>query len=354
VVRLRAKGKSAKRSTSRHRVNPTRWVAVFSIVNVVRKTAMNNLPRYLLISMIMAGANSMSWVQAQTSNNSGTKDEQAIQLNHLLERVGEKIQKYHDAMFSIAFTEVLRQQELKSDETPKNKPKEFVYESIVVSRTAQANQQNSFPVINRTLKSVDGKPTEQKNLPQRSKCIETNPQPAYADALTFLLPQNRNDFIFSYAGEAELEGRKTAVVLISQPPASEPVKIVQTADCFRLSRSLQMQGTIWIDPNTFDVIQLQWRQAETFSGKTSAGVSKFGIFPVFRPAKEINYEKQETTIRFRPVTFQNPEQVLLLPSSRVSAWILKGAKIAGFRVTSDYSRYRRFLTTVEIKDPGEN
>lgn len=315
---------------------------------------MKNLMRFLLIGVIVAGFNSVSWTQSQTLSNSATTDKDATQLKNLLERVGERIQKYQDTMFSIAFTEVLRQQELQSDGTSKNKPKEFVYESIVVSRASPANQQNSFPVITRTLKSVNGKPTEQKNLPQRSKCVETNPRPVYGDPLTFLLPKNQTDFIFSYAGEADLDGHKTAVILINQPPASEPVKIVDTGDCFRLSRSLRRQGKVWIDLNTYDVVQLQWQLAESFSGKTPAGVAKFGIFPVFRSAKELRYEKQEMTIRFRPVTFQNPEQVLLLPSFSEAAWILTGGRIAGFRTTTDYTRYRRFLTSVEIKDSDED
>lgn len=309
---------------------------------------------FLLISIIVTGFNLTGWAQSQALSNSATTDKDITQLKNLLERVSERIQKYQDAMFSIAFTEILRQQELKSDETLKNKPKEFVYESIVVSRTSPANQQNTFPVITRTLKYVDEKPTEQKNLPQRSKCVETNPRPAYADPLTFLLPKNHTDFIFSYAGESDLEGRKAAIILIDQPPVSEPIKIVNTGDCFRLSRSPRRQGKIWIDLNTYDVIQLQWQLAESFSGKTPAGVAKFGIFPVFRPAKQLSYEKSESTIRFRPVTFQNPEQVLLLPSSSESTWILKGASIAGFRTTTEYTRYKRFMTDVEIKDTDED
>lgn len=309
---------------------------------------------FLLISIIVTSFNLTGWGQSPTLSNSPTTDKDAIQLKYLLERVGERIQKYQEAMFSISFTEVLQQQELKSDGTSKNKPKEFVYESIVVSRTSPANQQNSFPVVTRTLKTLDGKPAEQKNLPQRSKCVETNPRPAYADPLTFLLPKNQSNFTFSYAGEAELEGHKTAVILISEPPVSEPVKIVNTGDCFRLSRSPQRQGKIWIDLNTYDVIQLQWQLAESFHGKTPAGVSRFGIFFVYRPAKDLSYEKSENTIRFRPVTFQNPEQVLLLPSSSESTWILKGARIAGFRTTTEYTRYKRFMTGVEIKDTDED
>ena len=308
---------------------------------------------FALISVIVTSFSSTSQGQSQTLRDSTLTEQDTVR--NLLERAGERIQKYQDAMFSIAFTEILRQQELRSDGTAKKiKAKEFIYDSIVVTRAASANKENSFPLITRTLKTVDGKPTEQKNLKERSKCTETNPRPAYGDPLNFLLPKNRGIYTFSYAGESNLDGRKTAVILINQPPASEPVKIITTGSCFRLSRSLQGQGKIWIDLNTYDVIQLQWRLAESFSGKIPAGVAKFGIFLLFRPARKISYDKQEFTMRFRAVTFQNPEQVLWLPSFSESVWIFKGAGIEGLRTTTEYARYKRFLTSVEIKDSDED
>jgi hypothetical protein len=315
---------------------------------------MKKLTIFLLISVIVMSFNLTGRAQSQTSSNSPATDNDAAQLKNLLVRVSERIQKYQDAMFSIAFTEILQQQELKSDGTAKDKLKEFVYDSVVVSRTSIVNKENSFPLITRTLKTVDGKPTEQKSLKQRSKCTDTNPQPAYGDPLNFLLSKNQKNFTFSYAGEADLDGRTTAILLISTPPASEPVKIITTGNCFRLSRGLQRQGKIWIDLNTFDVMQLQWQLAESFSGKIPAGIAKFGIFPLLRPAREISYDKQEFTMRFREVTFQSPEQILWLPSSSESVWILKGAGIEGFRINTEYTRYKRFITGVEIKDTDED
>jgi hypothetical protein len=308
---------------------------------------------FALVSVIVTSFNLTSRGQSQSLSKPSAPNDKEI-VKNLLERAGERIQKYQDAMLSIAFTEILQQQELRSDGTPKNKPKEFVYDSIVVTRTSAVNKENSFPLITRTLKTVDGKPTEQKNLKQRSKCADTNPRPAYGDPLNFLLPKNRGIYTFSYAGEAELDRRKTAIILINQPPATEPVKIITKGNCFHLSRGLQGQGKIWIDLNTYDVVQLQWNLAESFSGKIPAGVAKFGVFPLFRPAREISYDKQEFTMRFRAVTFQNPEQVLWLPSSSESVWILKGAAIEGFRTTTEYTRYKRFLTSVEIKDSDED
>lgn len=305
----------------------------------------------VLMSVIVTGFSLKNLAQSQASSNSAPIEKDIVK--NLLERVGERIQKYQDAMFSIAFTEILQQQQLRSDGTAKDKPKEFVYDSVVVSRASAVNKEISFPLITRTLKTVDGKPTEQKNLKERSKCTDTNPQPAYGDPLNFLLPKNQNNFTFSYAGEADLDGRKTAILLINQPPASEPVKIIDKGNCFYLSRGLRRQGKIWIDLNTFDVVQIQWQLAESFTGKIPFGVAKFGIFPLLRPAREISYDKQEFTMRFRAVTFQNPEQILWLPSSSESVWILKGAGIEGFRTTTEYARYKRFLTSVEIKDSDE-
>lgn len=280
--------------------------------------------------------------------------EDTTPLKDMLERVGERVKKYHDVMFSIAFREVLQQQELRSNATAKGKPRELIYESVVVARSSAANQKESFPLVTRTLKSVNGKAVKEQSLPQRSKCVDTNPQAAYSDQLTFLLPQNQTKFIFSYAGEDELQGRKAAVVLVATPPASDPVKILTKGNCFSLSRGLQRKGKVWIDLDTFDVLQLQWALAESFSGKMPSGVAKVGIFPVFRPSKKLGYEKSDFMMRFRPVTFRNPEQTLLLPIFSESTWILKGAGIAGFRTTTDYTGYRRFLTTVEIKDPTDD
>lgn len=314
---------------------------------------MKNFSRFLMAFILGATFCAVSLGQTPKVSNPAPTDEDATRLKILLERVGDRIQKYHEAMFGIAFTEVVQQQELRADATSKGKPRELIYESVVISRSSPSRQQNSFPVLTRTLKSVDGKPAKLQNLPQRSKCVDTNPQPAYADPLTFLLTKNQSNFNFSYEGEVDLEGRKTAVVLITTP-AGGPVKLVDKGECFFLSGGFQRKGKVWIDLNNYDVVQLQWQLAESFSTRIPAGVGRFGILPVFRSSRELSYEKSDSTIRFSSVTFQNPVQILLLPASSEFTWILKGAGIAGFRTTTDYTRYRRFLTTVEIKDSEED
>ena len=300
---------------------------------------MKRLKKLLLAGLLVTHFWNVSAGQTRTSSEPATTASPAPELKHLLERAGRRVQQYHDAMFSLAMTEVVKQQELRSDSRPKGRPRTLVYESVVLSRPPQASQPKSVPVITRTLKSVDGKPPRPQSLQPRSKCVDTNPPSAYGDPLAFLLPENQPRLLFSYEGEADLQGRKTAVVSFTSPPAPEPVKLVEKGDCFFLSRALRRKGEIWIDRESYEVLQLRWQLAETFNGKGRR--------------KELRYEKSVFVVRFRPVTFQNPEQTLLLPTSSESIWVLKGARIAGFQTITEYTRYRRFVSSVEVKESDE-
>lgn len=308
------------------------------------------LKNLFLVGIFVATLGLSGPAQTQTATHAATTDEDAARLNKLLDRVRERLQKYHEALFNITATELITQQELRADATPRGKPKSMVYESVTLHRQSATGQEDPTPIITRTLKSVDGKPAKNPVLPRRSKCVDTNPAPAYGDSLSFLRADHPIKFIYSYAGEAAVAGRRTAVVYITPPPPTEPVTIVEKDDCFRLSRRLQTQATIWIDLENFDVLQLQWRLVESFTGKLPAGVTKVGILPLFRPRREVTYAKSDVVVRFKPIEFQDPAQTLLLPISSESVWILKGGGIAGYQTNVEYTRYQRFLTKVQVKD----
>src|SRR5688572_2274293 len=156
-------------------------------------------------------------------------------------------------MFRIAFTDIVQQQVLRAVGRSKGKRRELLYEPVARSRLSPSSQHNSSPVLCNTLKSVDGKPAKRQNLLPRMECLDTNPQAAYADPLTFLLTKNQSNLDFAYEGEVDLQGRKTAVVLITTP-ARGPVNLVDKGECFFLSRGLQRKGKVWIDLNTYDVV----------------------------------------------------------------------------------------------------
>jgi hypothetical protein len=309
---------------------------------------MKNIFTLLLVFSLCWVAQSPAFGQNQTNNLKSETD--AAQLNVLIKKIGERVKENLDSMFSVAFSESIRMQELKADMSAKGRQKHFFYESILTNRPASANAANYQPVFIRTLKSINGKPIKGQTSVEVSKCEETNPQPTYEDPLAFLLPKNQSNYIFSYGGEANLEGRESIVLFVSEKPVSEPLAVVEKDDCLFLSRPLQIKGKIWVDSKTYDVIQTQWEQAENFSTVLPKKTVKKGIIPLLRPAVTLSYDKQDFTIRFRRVKFENPDQTLLLPYSSESVWITKGMKLEGMRTEIEYTRYRTFKTNVEVND----
>ena len=77
---------------------------------------------YRLTKLLSAALLGVSFI-ALSSGQTGappTNTDQA-RLDELLGRVRERIQKYHESLFSIAVTEVVKQQELHSNATPKGR-----------------------------------------------------------------------------------------------------------------------------------------------------------------------------------------------------------------------------------------
>jgi hypothetical protein len=55
-------------------------------------------------------------------------------------------------------------------------------------------------------------------------------------------------------------------------------------------------------------------------------------------------ERWDTTIRFKPVRFQDPDETIMLPESSTSLRITRGAGMPRLRTMTSYTGYKRFLT----------
>ena len=62
----------------------------------------------------------------------------------------------------------------------------------------------------------------------------------------------------------------------------------------------------------------------------------------------VTLDRDEVTMRFRPVTFTDPDEVLLLPEAIESITILRGG-LQSNRRTETFNGYRRFLTEGRVK-----
>ena len=299
------------------------------------------IPMLLLVSLCVVPSEG----QNQQTTTANTSD----QLGPLLARLGARIQRYTDEITGLSWTETVRTEDLDGNLKPKGKPKEYVYEVIVTRRPSAQNPPETMLLVTRTLKTLDGKPQKESDL-KRSRCHDTNPRPTYRIPLDFLLPAEQNKYVFSLTGESDLRGQKTIVVSVALMNPGETPTFKIEDNCLRLTGSLPMEGRLWIDPKTEEIVQLSWQLEEPVEGKAGAGVSMKGPFIVFRPSRGLRYERNETTTQFMRLDFQNPDQTLLVPRESEFLSLLRGAGHPGFHSTTKYTEFKRFLTDVKVKE----
>lgn len=306
----------------------------------MRKTNSICLIGVLLLSLFASLASG----HAQQPERNVPADQDGERLKVLLERAGERAKKFQEDLYSVKWTEVRRSQELKVDLTPKGKPRESVVETIVVHRTAPGDQQKTYAAAVTELKSADGKTPKEKKVRIPP---EGDQKFAYHHPLEFLLPERQAEWAFGWEGETEFHGLKAVMVTAIPSVVTKPAAKVRGRRFF--VEGLQQKARVWIDPQTCDVLQVEWQLLDKFSFKSGFGLNWYGPFFVTRPDRQIEYEKWETTIRFARVEFHNPEQTLLLPVSEELLRVIRGARNPAYRLTRAFTDYKRFVTDVKVK-----
>ncbi len=137
------------------------------------------------------------------------------ELAELMERVGERVREYYRNLENLAWTTTARHEVFDDDRSPKEEPRELVFESIVLLETPPDDLPVSFFVREASdLTQVDGTSVGPE-YELESDFLYRYQLPR----LLMLLPEYRatSDLVFSYAGRAELEGRPAFVVDVEQP-----------------------------------------------------------------------------------------------------------------------------------------
>jgi hypothetical protein len=104
-----------------------------------------------------------------------------------------------------------------------------------------------------------------------------------------------------------------------------------------------MRGRIWIDADTYDVLRLD----QGLGGLVEIPLPKAATRRSGSPSSW-TMERWDTTIRFKPVAFENPSETLVLPESQSSIRITRGSGSPRLRTTTQYKNYQRFLTSGRI------
>lgn len=201
------------------------------------------------------------------------------------------------------------------------------------------------PRIMREVQRVNGREPRDRDKTDRSGC--TDPALVAPELLAFLLPGQRDGYTFAMVGSGRERGRPALIIdFTSARRSSQPVLVADEYghdDCFDWTGPIAVRGRLWVDANTHDVLRLD----RYISGPTDVRVPS-RLQTTFHFPPWLTIDRDDVTLRFKPVTFVEPDETMLLPEAIESRTVVRTG-LQSIRRTQVFSNYRRFLTSSQIK-----
>jgi hypothetical protein len=260
----------------------------------------------------------------------------SIDLAGVLERVGERVAMYYARAQSVVCIDTVRLQSMRFDFSTDGPGRQLVYD-LRVSWTPPASPGDA-PEANvlRELKSVNGRPAKAGDEPE---CLD--PKPISLDPLLFLLAEHQHEYSFRFKGTDRQDGRPAIVLEYSA--AGDPAPEISWRDtCVTLSLPSRTTGRVWIDQASGDVIRLDERVMGPYDIAVPRAAQR-----VSGPLSII-FDRADSTIRYKPVAFHEPEEIVMLPESIESTSVFRGTGAERIRTTQKLSAYQRFVTDARV------
>ena len=254
-----------------------------------------------------------------------------------LQRVGAHVQRYFTRAQTLICLETVRLQPLTLGLTMEGLGRNV--ESELRVSWEPAGDPGTIPTalaVRRVLK-VNGH-APRKN--DSGDCTDPEQNAAETHPLSVLLPGQREKYRFSVAGRGKVDGR-AALLLDFVEIAKPSVKVEAVGgrdDCISFDINGGSRGRIWVDSESDDVLRLD---------TGLAGLVDVPLPDRARRNSGRDYwtvERLDSSIRFKPVSFQDPPETLMLPVSMSQLRITRGAGTPRLRTSTEYTAYRRFLT----------
>jgi hypothetical protein len=237
------------------------------------------------------------------------------------------VEQYYSRAQSIVATETVLVQNVARDMGADGFPRRLVY-SLRVDWTPSADGPPEAN-LTRDLLTVNGRAPKDGDEPP---C--TAPKPITPEPLAMFLPARQEDFVFDKAQQARLDGR---VVLrfdyrVRRP---EPDKVSWDRECVSMDFPSRLRGRAWVDATSGEVLRLDEGASGPVDMEAPREQLRRGLSPV------VVFDRYVESVRYKPVTFRDPEETLLLPASIESTAM---SRTSGTRRIQTYSNYRRFVT----------
>jgi hypothetical protein len=172
----------------------------------------------------------------------------------------------------------------------------------------------------------------------------TDPRPVSPEPLAMFLPERQSDFVFAWDGMSRVNDR-SAITLSYRAAQADPPTVSWQGDCVSVDLPGLTRGRVWADAETGQVLRLDESLTRTFEFPVPVELQRrSGV------AATLAIERADTSIRYKPVTFTDPDETVVLPASIDSVTVFRRTGVPRLRTTQVFSEYRRFLTEVRVID----
>lgn len=255
----------------------------------------------------------------------------------VVERAGQRVTEFFARAQSLVCLEKVSMQKL-SVGFSADGPSRNVESELRVSwePTDEDPTPSEAKTVRQVLRVNGGKPSKK----DWNNCTTPEQQETETMPLSILLPRQRVDHSFTYAGRERIDGRDAFVIAFreNQKPKVDVSLVDGKEDCISFDIDGGMRGKIWIDADTYDVLRLDRTLGGLIEIPLPRKVTRFGGNAFW------TMERWDTSIRFKRVSFENPEETLTLPVSESSLQITRGSGTPRLRTQTQYVAYRRFMT----------
>lgn len=260
-------------------------------------------------------------------------------LQSIVARVGTRVAEYYRRAQSLVCTDVYTVLPVEPDWSPVGARRTVESELHVELTPVSVGGLPQATDVRKVL-SINGHAPRERDQKGPAGC--TDPNPLSPEPLEFLLPPHRGEYRFTSLKDGHERGR--AALLIDFVSADRKSHLEAhkrqgwDGDCIEVEGPAEMRGRVWVDAMTYDVLRLD----EHLAGPTDVRVP-------WELRREEGFEdtlvldRDDLTLRYQPVAFTDPDEVLVLPSSVDSMVAFRGG-LQSTRRTDTFSDYRRFLT----------
>jgi hypothetical protein len=258
-----------------------------------------------------------------------------------LDRMVVGLEDYFARAIRIVSQEEVSLERLTEDRLAASPPRRLVYERRTERPAATIDDQFPDARIVRRLLKENGRAPRPNAEPECGDLL-----PEDDDPLTMFLGVHRRDYVFKPAGEEQLDGRRAAKFTFESTRRG-PVETLAKDDCLSVNFEAGTSGRVWIDMATDAILRLDTRLSSRVEFRTPWEFARRGS-PLW-----MSLDRWDTSLRFRPVAFTEPDETLILPVSIEMVWTFSGSGRATMRSIQRFSDYHRFVTSSRIIQDGD-